>query len=51
MVRIVAGTLYEIGRGERPVDWMAEVLAAKDRTAAGRTAPAEGLMLEGIEYR
>ena len=51
MVRIVAGTLYEIGRGERASGWMADVLAARDRSSAGRTAPAEGLLLEEIEYR
>lgn len=50
MVRIVAGTLYEIGRGERPAGWMEEVLSARDRRAAGRTAPAEGLLLEDITY-
>jgi tRNA pseudouridine38-40 synthase len=50
MVRIVAGTLYEVGRGARPPGWVAEVLAARDRARAGRTAPAAGLLLERIEY-
>lgn len=50
MVRILAGTLHEIGRGNRPPEWLAEVLAARDRTRAGQTAPAEGLLLERIDY-
>ncbi len=49
-VRIVAGTLYEIGRGARPPTWFAEVLGARDRYAAGRTAPPEGLLLERVAY-
>jgi len=49
-VRIVAGTLYEIGLGERSPTWFGEVLAARDRTAAGRTAPPEGLLLERVDY-
>src|SRR5688572_2018936 len=39
MVRAIAGTLVEIGRGRRPPEWIREVLAARDRGAAGRTAP------------
>lgn len=50
MVRILAGTLYEVGAGRRPPAWVGEVLAARDRTAAGRTAPAEGLLLEDVVY-
>lgn len=50
MVRNIAGTLSLIGRRERPVDWMGELLAGRDRTAAGATAPAEGLYLVGVEY-
>jgi tRNA pseudouridine38-40 synthase len=49
-VRIMAGSLQEVGRGRRPASWIAEILAQKDRKAAGRTAPAEGLVLERIEY-
>lgn len=49
-VRIVSGTLMDVGLGRRPIAHMAEVLAARDRSAAGRTAPAEGLMLEEIVY-
>jgi tRNA pseudouridine38-40 synthase len=49
-VRILAGTLYDVGRGTKPPGWIAEVLAGRDRTRAGRTAPAEGLVLERIDY-
>jgi tRNA pseudouridine38-40 synthase len=50
MVRTIAGTLVEIGRGRRPVDWMAGVLASCDRGAAGPTAPAAGLFLVRVDY-
>lgn len=50
MVRNIAGTLMAIGTGERPPEWAAEVLAARDRTVAGITAPAEGLYLVGVRY-
>ncbi|MFW5926792.1 MAG: tRNA pseudouridine(38-40) synthase TruA [Wenzhouxiangella sp.] len=50
MVRNIAGTLIPIGSGERPVDWTASVLAARDRTVAGITAPAQGLYFLGPEY-
>lgn len=49
-VRILAGTLYEVGRGAKPEVWVAEVLAARDRSRAGRTAPAGALVLESIVY-
>jgi tRNA pseudouridine38-40 synthase len=50
MVRNIAGTLLAVGRGDRPVDWVAEVLAARDRTAGGVTAPAGGLYLVQVQY-
>lgn len=50
MVRNIVGSLMVIGRGEKPVTWMAELLAAKDRTRAGPTAPAEGLVFLGAKY-
>lgn len=50
MVRNIAGSLIEIGRGERSVEWLSEVLALRDRTQAGITAPPNGLYLCGVEY-
>jgi len=50
MVRNIAGVLIAIGSGERSTDWTAEVLAARDRTQAGVTAPPGGLYLAGIRY-
>jgi len=50
MVRNVVGSLVEVGRGKRPPEWIAEVLAAKDRTLAGPTAPAHGLTLVAVTY-
>ncbi len=50
MVRTIVGTLVEVGRDARPEGWPGEVLAAKDRRRAGRTAPPEGLFLLKVEY-
>jgi tRNA pseudouridine38-40 synthase len=50
MVRIIVGSLVEVGRGRQPVDWIGRVIAARDRTLAGPTAPAQGLFLVGVEY-
>ena len=50
MVRNIVGTLVEIGRGRQPVEWMHDVLARRDRTLAGPTAPARGLVLVTVEY-
>ncbi len=50
MVRIMVGTLVEIGQGSKPVDAMAEILSARDRSRAGRMAPAQGLFLEEVTY-
>lgn len=43
MVRIIAGSLIKVGVGERPVEWVGELLAAEDRTLAGMTAAPGGL--------
>lgn len=51
MVRIIAGTLMEIGAGNYPPEYIQEILEARDRKAAGPTAPARGLTLIGIEYK
>jgi tRNA pseudouridine38-40 synthase len=50
MVRIIVGSLVEIGRGRQPAGWLARVLASRDRTAAGPTAPPHGLFLVRVEY-
>ena len=50
MVRAIVGTLVEVGRGRRPVEWVCEVLASRDRRRAGPTAPATGLFLVSIDY-
>jgi tRNA pseudouridine38-40 synthase len=50
MVRIVVGTLVEVGRGRRSVGQVAEILASRDRTRAGITAPAHGLELICVRY-
>ncbi len=50
MVRAIVGTLVQVGRGERPESWPAEVLRAADRGAAGPTAPPQGLCLVRVEY-
>lgn len=51
MVRIIAGTLMEIGGGTYPPEHMKEILDALDRKAAGPTAVARGLTLVKIEYK
>jgi len=49
-VRIMAGTLVEVGRGKRPADALEGVLQAKDRSRAGLTAPPRGLCMEKVWY-
>ena len=51
MVRIIAGTLMEVGRGNIEPEKMQEILQAKDRSAAGPTAPACGLTLVRYEWQ
>jgi len=50
-VRSFVGSLVEVGRGARGEDWIEEILIARDRTACGPVAPADGLFLERVEYR
>lgn len=50
MVRNIAGVLMTVGCGERPVEWVSEILALRDRTRGGVTAPASGLYLVGVRY-
>jgi len=50
MVRNIVGSLVLIGRGDRDPAWLQEVLASRDRTRAGQTAPARGLFLLHVNY-
>lgn len=50
MVRSIVGTLVEVGQGKRTAADMTQVLAARARAAAGRTAPAHGLYLVRVDY-
>ncbi len=50
MVRNLAGTLMAIGMGRQAESWAAQVLAGRDRRAAGVTAPPDGLCLLGVAY-
>lgn len=50
MVRIIAGTLFEVGIGKLAPEEIAEIILSMDRGAAGKTAAAHGLYLENVEY-
>ena len=50
MVRIIAGTLLQAGMGEREPEEVERILSARNRAAAGPTAPAHGLTMVGIEW-
>jgi tRNA pseudouridine38-40 synthase len=50
MVRNIVGTLVEIGLGRRPASAMAGILASRDRSRAGPTAPPTGLILREVLY-
>jgi tRNA pseudouridine38-40 synthase len=50
MVRCIAGVLIAVGRGEHAPGWVAEVLAAKDRSLSGVNAPPAGLYLVAVRY-
>ena len=50
MVRIITGTLIQVGKGRFKTEYVKQMLEAKDRTVAGQTAPPQGLTLVGIEY-
>ena len=50
LARSIAGALAEVGRGRRPPEWVGDVLSARDRRLAPRTAPAGGLTLVEVIY-
>ena len=50
MVRILTGTLIEVGEGKRAPEELRAILAARDRVLAGPTAPARGLTLWDVKY-
>jgi len=50
MVRNIVGVMLKIGSGIKPIEWMEEVLLAKDRRKAAETAPPDGLYLIGVRY-
>jgi len=50
MVRIMVGSLVDVGRRRQEPGWIGELINARDRTLAGRTAPGHGLMLHRVHY-
>jgi tRNA pseudouridine38-40 synthase len=50
MVRNIVGTLVEVGRGALVPEDISRILGARDRSAAGPTAPAKGLFLTHVDY-
>jgi len=50
MVRAIVGTMVDLGRGKTSLEKFEEIIAAHDRGMAGKSAPAQGLFLTGIEY-
>lgn len=51
MIRAIVGTLVAVGRGKREAEWVRDVLAARNRAAAGENAPARGLVFWRVSYK
>ena len=51
MVRIIAGTLVDVGLGKIEVEEIPQIIESKDRAKAGKTLPAHGLYLVEVEYK
>ena len=51
MIRIMTGTLIEVGNGSKKVEDIPKIIAGKNRELAGFTAPPEGLCLMNVEYK
>ena len=51
MVRIIAGTLLDVGLGKIKPNEIKEIINSKDRTKAGKTLPPQGLYLLKVEYK
>ncbi|MDR2721952.1 MAG: hypothetical protein LBB35_03705 [Coriobacteriaceae bacterium] len=49
-MRTIVGTLVAVGLGKYPPEWVEQVLDARQRSAAGQTAPAKGLILWQVFY-
>ena len=50
MIRIVMGTLVEVGMGKKMVEDVLDIIASKDRKKAGKTMPSKGLVLKKVLY-
>ena len=50
MIRNIMGTLVKVGAGNAPPDWVAELLAMRDRKLSGITAPPHGLYFVDVVY-
>ena len=50
MIRIIIGTLLEVGQGKMSIEKFSQILEARDRSQAGPTAPPHGLVLVKVDY-
>jgi tRNA pseudouridine38-40 synthase len=50
MVRNIVGSAVKVGEGERPIEWIGDILGGRDRRLAGPTAPADGLYFVDVTY-